>query len=61
MTAKPSIDMEQAFKRLGESKEMERVELLHTVRVGDGHIRASEFIKFSWRFISFPVRGLSAV
>ena len=45
MTGKPSIDMdtEQAFKMLGDRKEMERAELLHAVRVGDGYIRASEF------------------
>ena len=38
MTRRPTIDMEHALKMLGESKEMEMAELLHTVRVGDGYI-----------------------
>ena len=44
MTRRPSIDMECAFKMLGDTKEMERAEPLHAVRVGDGYIHASEFL-----------------
>ena len=43
MTGRPSMDMEWALKMLGDTKEMERAELLYAVRVGDGYIHTSEF------------------
>lgn len=49
------MDMEHALKMLGESKETERAELLHTVRVDGG---VSGLIEFFWRVVSCSCDGL---
>lgn len=44
MTRRPSRYMECTLKMLGDTKEIERAEPLHAVRVGDGYIHTGEFL-----------------